>query len=253
MLAVTLPLCFAGDLHAQTPKVSTGVDVVGVDVLVLERGRLVTGLRAEDLAVWDNGVRQQVELVSVEDLPLNLMLALDGSGSVSGDRASHLRRAAASLFGALEPADKVGLLTFSADVIVHAAPTRDARGVLAALECGFIGGNTSLADASYSAMVLAESGGGRPVAIVFSDGVDTSSFLRPQDVVAAARRSDTVVYANDAGRPRISIVAYEPVRRNRRTRSEARFGAGAPEDTAGSPQRGSAAICHQLLAARRVQ
>jgi VWFA-related protein len=196
---VTLTLGFASDYHAQSPKFSTGVDVVRVDVLVLERGRLVTGLRAEDFAVWDNGVRQQVELVSVEELPLTLMLALDGSGSVAGDRVRDLRRAATSLFGALAPADKVGLLTFSADVVVHAAPTRDAPGVLAALERAFVGGDTSLVDACYSAVALAESGGGRPVAIVFSDGVDTSSFLRPEDVLAAARRSDTVVYAVTVG------------------------------------------------------
>lgn len=199
LLAMAVGLCFAGDHHAQTPKFSTGVHAVRVDVLVLERGRLVTGLRAEDFAVWDNGVRQRVELVSLEELPLSLMLAVDASGSISGDRAGGLRRAAGSLVEALAPDDKIGLLTFRADVVVHAAPTRDARGLLAALKGGPAAGNTSLVDACYSALVLAESGGGRPVAIVFSDGLDTSSFLGPADVLAVARRSNAVVYAVTVG------------------------------------------------------
>ena len=44
---------------------------------------------------------------------------------------------------------------------------------------------------------------GRSLLIVFSDGVDTASFLSPDVVLQAARRSDVVVYGV-AMRSRIS-------------------------------------------------
>ena len=50
----------------------------------------------------DNGVPQQVDLVSFEQIPLNVVLALDMSDSVAGDRLEHLRGAGAALLAALK-------------------------------------------------------------------------------------------------------------------------------------------------------
>ena len=59
------------------------VDAVRVDVLVTADGQPVKGLRAADFDIRDNGVRQHVDLVSFEEIPLNVVLALDMSGSVT--------------------------------------------------------------------------------------------------------------------------------------------------------------------------
>jgi len=48
-------------------------------------------------------------------------------------------------------------------------------------------------------MLLAESDVGRGLVIVFSDGLDTSSWLRPKAVLDVAKRSGAVVYAVSAG------------------------------------------------------
>ena len=48
-------------------------------------------------------------------------------------------------------------------------------------------------------MVLGESGVGRSLLIVFSDGVDTSSWLPPESVLEMARRTDVVAYFVSAG------------------------------------------------------
>ena len=56
-------------------------------------------------------------------------------------------------------------------------------------------GNTSLVDASFAGMMLAESDVGRGLVIVFSDGATTASWLRPKAVLDVARRSDAVVYS----------------------------------------------------------
>jgi Ca-activated chloride channel family protein len=60
-------------------------------------------------------------------------------------------------------------------------------------------GETSLVDASFAGMMVAESDVGRGLVIVFSDGLDTGSWLRPKAVLDVAKRSDAVVYAVSAG------------------------------------------------------
>jgi VWFA-related protein len=55
-------------------------------------------------------------------------------------------------------------------------------------------GQTALIDGSYAGIMVGESDAGRALLIVFSDGVDTSSWLRADAVLDTARRADVVVY-----------------------------------------------------------
>lgn len=79
--------------RAQTPTFATRTEAVRVDVLVTEDGRPVRGLGRGDFEVLDNGVPQEVDLASFEQIPLNVVLAIDVSDSVAGERLDHLRRA----------------------------------------------------------------------------------------------------------------------------------------------------------------
>src|SRR5687768_6453484 len=96
-LSVPLPVAIgaAVALSAQQPSFSTRVDAVRVDVSVTDRRAIVRGLSASDFEVRDNGIVQQVELASFEQLPLNILLALDLSQSVAGERLTDLKTAAA--------------------------------------------------------------------------------------------------------------------------------------------------------------
>ena len=53
------------------PTFSAGVEAIRLDVLVTNGDRVVLGLEASDFEVRDNGILQDVELVSSEKLPLN--------------------------------------------------------------------------------------------------------------------------------------------------------------------------------------
>ena len=79
------------------------VDVVQLDVSVVRRGQPVRGLTAADFVVTDNGEPQVVDSVVLDQLPLNVELVLDTSGSVVGGRLKHLIAAADSLLTALRP------------------------------------------------------------------------------------------------------------------------------------------------------
>ena len=75
LLIVMALVAAAGSLLAQVPAFSSKVEAVRIDVLVTENGRPVRGLQAGDFDVLDNGVPQPVDLVSYEDIPLNVILA----------------------------------------------------------------------------------------------------------------------------------------------------------------------------------
>jgi VWFA-related protein len=184
---------------AQAPTFSSGVDTVRLDVSVRQGGRAVRGLVADDFDIVDNGVRQTVTFVSLENTPINVVLALDMSGSVQGARLAQLQQAGQRVAGMLEPGDTAALVSFSDRATIAADLTADRQILMAALRRPTPGTDTALVDAAHAAMVLGSSTStaavGRPLVIVFSDGVDTASFLPPSLVLDAARRLGPVVYA----------------------------------------------------------
>jgi VWFA-related protein len=183
--------------HAQTPTFSSRLEAVRVDVLVTEDGRPVRGLTPADFDIRDQGVPQTVDLVSFEQIPLNVVLALDVSDSVSGDRLDHLRVAGRTVLGRLAKTDQAGLVSFNHVVEVRAELTDNVAHVQAALAAVEPAGETALVDGSYAAMVLAQPAAAnarRGLVIVFTDGADTISWLTPDRVLDASRRTDAVVY-----------------------------------------------------------
>lgn len=181
------------------------IEAVRVDVLVTENGRPVQGLKTADFEVLDNGVRQRVDLASFEQIPLNVVLALDMSASLQGLRLGHLQTAGKSVLDGLKPGDRAALVTFSHVVAPTQGLTDDLDRVRAALDQAQGQGQTSLIDATHAGMLLGESDAGRSLLIVFSDGVDTSSWLTADAVLDTARRGDVVVYSVEVGERRASF------------------------------------------------
>lgn len=192
---------------AQQATFSSRAVAVRVDVSVSSRGRPVPGLTAADFEVFDNGVRQKIQLVDTDDVPLDLMLALDTSGSVTGDRIAELRSASGTLLDLLAPKDRAGMLTFNQQVVLRAALSPDLGAVRRALDVTILPGNrTSLVDAIYAALAHADGGAGRALAIVLSDGVETGSWLRAADVAETAKRLDVVLFGVSIGAPRHNVL-----------------------------------------------
>ena len=194
VFAVALPAA-----QAQVPTFSSKVEAVRVDVLVTEDGKPLRGLRAADFEVLDNGVPQTIGLVSFEQLPLNVVFTFDLSSSIVGERLDNLREASRAVLDGLRTGDQAALVMFSTTVVVAPGLTGRAGLVQTAIDRAEPTGETSLVDASFAGMMVAESDVGRGLVIVFSDGLDTGSWLRPKAVLDVAKRSDAVVYAVSAG------------------------------------------------------
>ncbi len=192
-LASGVALLLAERPAAQT-KFSSRVESVRLDVLVTAGGVPVPGLTAADFEVRDNGALQQPRIIGAGTLPLDVTLALDMSSSLEAERLATLRRAGSLLLNGLTKDDRAALLTFSHAVRERQAMTLDHAQVRRALDEAHAGGGTSLADAMYVGITLSEAAERRPLLIVFSDGIDTTSWLSAADAITAAKRFDTVVY-----------------------------------------------------------
>jgi VWFA-related protein len=179
---------------AKPPTFTVGVDNVSVDVLVTRGGRPVEDLRAQDFVLTDNGVPQQVEVLDRSTTSVDAVLVLDVSSSVRGERLAALRQAAHAFVEALWPTDSVTLLAFATDLRLVARAGASRPEVHASIDRLEGAGATALVDAAYAGLLLADSRRGRPLVVVFSDGVDRGSWLTPEAVLSTARASDAVVH-----------------------------------------------------------
>jgi VWFA-related protein len=195
-----------GAVEPAAQRFRSGVEVVRIDALVTEGGRAVTGLKAEDFQLRDNGVLQEIDSVAVDEAPISMLLALDTSNSVEGPTLDHLKLAAVTAVDSLSPNDRAAVMTFADAVTLRAdwsAATAATRTAIAAAESG---GSTSLYDASYAALTLHDSlPGRRSYVLLFSDGGDTSSWLPASAPLERARRSDAVVYVVTRRAPRPDV------------------------------------------------
>ena len=176
------------------PVFRAEVGVVRVEVLVTRGGSPVGGLTAADFELRDEGVVQDLESILEEQAPVDAVLVLDASGSVSGSKLDSLRAAAGAFLDGLRSGEEGAVLAFNQEVQLLQSLTADLGGVRAALDRVSPRGNTALVDAVYAALRLRELGDRRTAVVVFSDGIDNLSWLSASDVKEAARRSNATVY-----------------------------------------------------------
>ena len=170
------------------------VDVVAVNAIVTDGGRPVVGLRAEDFEVWDAGVLQRVSL-SGFSAAVDVVLVLDVSDSVKGAALRHLTAAGRALLASTKPEDRISLLTFSERIDQLATRSRNVSEVLARLNGVTAGGRTALYDGIYAGLSLVSANPvGRSLLLVFTDGVDNSSWIGSEELRRALQRNHSVVY-----------------------------------------------------------
>jgi VWFA-related protein len=203
VLAVTLTVAPA----PQQPTFTARVDGVRVDVMVVDGTRKpFRGLTPDDFEIRDNGVPQKVDVISFGEVPLSVTLAFDLSHSVAGERLRQLTHGLRGLADALEARDESAFLTFDRAVSLRCPMSTDVACIGTALEDVIPDGQTALVDGAFSGIVVGESEVGRSLLMVFSDGIDTASYMTPALVLDAARQSDVVAYAVTTGESRPKFI-----------------------------------------------
>lgn len=75
------------------------------------KGRLVPGLTWRDIRVYENGLRQQMALFTVDPFPLSVALVIDQS--LTYDNMTKVNNALGALQGAFTPYDEVAVFTYN--------------------------------------------------------------------------------------------------------------------------------------------
>jgi VWFA-related protein len=200
----------AGLSTQELPSFRARADLVSIDVAVKQRGRPVTGLKAADFELLDNGVPQTISQLSYEALPVDLTIALDTSQSVTGSVLDQLGRAVREIARDLTPKDRLRLLTFNVRIsrlIDFGAPL---SGIDAALRTIQPFGTTTLRDTIAVMLATPSAPDRRQLIVIFSDGDDRSSATTPATLLDVARRTTPTlgfVLATSASDPRAATYA----------------------------------------------
>lgn len=189
----------AASLSAQQPTFHTGVDVVSFAVVVVDRqGNPVTGLKAEDFELLENGRKQALKYFSFgtpEDAPpLHLGLLLDTSSSMADD-LKDARSASVTFVNALDRAADVTLVDFDTQIRVARFASADYPRLVERIRERRADGWTALYDAIGVYLDGAQRQDGQKVLVLYTDGGDTTSSLTFKDTLDLIKASDVTVYA----------------------------------------------------------
>jgi len=178
--------------RTQNPTFRSSTEVVLVPVWVHDGNRPVSGLKASDFQLLDQGVPQEISAAAAASQPVDVTLVLDTSGSMKGANLDTLKAGVQQISQSLTAADTVRLVTFATTI-------GDPFGVQpggAVLPVDRIegGGATSLYD-GLAAALMSLSRSDRPQ-LVFSvsDGRDTLSFLDAGQLVSLAGSTSASLY-----------------------------------------------------------
>ncbi len=162
------------------------------------RGKPVRGLVQDDFRLYEDGVRQGIDLFATEEnSPVALAFLLDVSGSMAlGGRLGEAKRAIRSFVQALGPDDSVGLISFAESRVDWVTEfTTDRSRFLRRLEEQEPLGRTALYDALADGPQLVDRRiKGRKAIVLITDGLDNASSITRLQATWLARRVAVPIY-----------------------------------------------------------
>jgi VWFA-related protein len=203
--------CLLLNVKGQKPDpvdtIRIDTDLVNLNVSVVNRNLAsATGhLEQKDFAVFENGAPQEVSFFASGETPFDLVLLLDLSGSTS-DKIGLIRKSSKRFVDAARPADRIAIVTFTADIHVVSGLTNDHDALKKGIDAiEKPSGGTNFWDALR--FVLEHVAGQsraenrRSAVVVMTDGVDNAlpgvygegSRTSFEDLLQIARRSNTIV------------------------------------------------------------
>ena len=164
---------------------------VAIHVSVKSGGDAVTGLRLQDFVLNDTGVRQTIQAISLERVPLDVTVVVD-QHEASRIVEKGYRGEIGDVLKALAPTDRLRLIAAAGDVwelqpLSEARPTKE-----------FVPPNRtkslSVFDALTVALLQPPELGRQQVVIVLSYGVDVLSIVSRDIITKIAQRSTAQIH-----------------------------------------------------------
>jgi Ca-activated chloride channel family protein len=159
-------------------------------------GAVVGGLTKEDFDVTEDGRPQRIAVFERQsELPLNLILAIDTSGSVHKDLPLEQDAAKRFVHALMRPQDQMGLMQFSTEVQQLVAFTNQVSRIDHGLASLRGGPATALYDAIYLGSQSLAPRHGRKILILVTDGGDTADTISYGQALEQALRGEVIVYS----------------------------------------------------------
>jgi Ca-activated chloride channel homolog len=188
-----------------TPQADTGTIfraytglVVAHTTVVDKSGHLVTSLKQDAFTLFENDVKQDIQLFKREDIPVSMGLVIDNSGSMRPKRAS-VEAAALALVKDSNPDDEVFIVNFNDDAYIDNPHGKEFLTNIEEMQEALTRidsrGGTAMRDAiGKSIDWLKKAHKEKKVLVVVTDGVDNASSTSLEDLVRDARQSEVLIY-----------------------------------------------------------
>jgi Ca-activated chloride channel homolog len=195
-LAVVLAIGATAVLAAQQPTFRAGTQVVSLFVTVADaQKRLVPDLTQDDFQVLDNDKPQPLTYFDNSVHPINVVVMLDTSGSMTLT-IDLLKQAAEQFVIRLLPDDKARIGAFNDKIQINAKWSNNRDQLVTDIKDLDYGNGTRLWDAVGAALDELKAIDGRRVILVFTDGDDTESrTMNVGRVIDRARNDEVMIYA----------------------------------------------------------
>jgi len=176
------------------------VDVVQVTVSVSDsRGRFVKGIPQDAFHVQEDGRPQAITHFASEDVPLELVAAIDISGSMA-PAMPKVKTAVKEFLTEVPAQDRVTLLGFNDSIFTLTRKATDTTERMKAVDRLAPWGSTALYDVLLRGVDILGRQTGRKALVVFTDGEDQGSHATINDVERRMQSSDVTLYMIGQGR-----------------------------------------------------
>jgi VWFA-related protein len=176
------------------------VDVVQVTVTVTDgHGNFIRGLPQSAFHVAEDGKAQKISHFAAENVPLELIVAVDISGSMT-PAMPKLKSAVKEFLGSIPQGNQVTLMGFNDTVFTLTRRTTSPAERVKSVDRLAPWGATSLYDVIIRGVDMLGRGTGRKALIVFTDGEDQGSHATIGDVERRLQSSDASLYMIGQGR-----------------------------------------------------
>lgn len=166
-------------------------DLVAVEVSVRSNGVAVTGLGPADFVLLDNGVRQKIARVDVQDGPLDVSILIDLSDDLE-HYVSRMRDDITRIAARLRPSDRLRVMAINTDV-VELAPAQSPE-TFPALGRLVARGLSSAHDGLAAALLRPVAPNRRHLIVALTNGIDAVSTLEAGAVRDIALRSPATLH-----------------------------------------------------------
>lgn len=195
--------------------IAVEVKLVNVDVTVTDsKGNLITGLKAENFTIYEDGVRQQISHFSPVEAPMTVVLVVDFSRQavILGDYyfGNEIWDAIVEFSRVLRPDDWVAVVAYDMKPEILTDFTRDRNQLYQALRRLTFPAfsESNLSDAVVFVLERVEEVEGKVGVVFLSSGLDTFSKVTYDEALRKARNSHAVIYSVGIGQN--LRVRYEP-------------------------------------------